>query len=99
MTLTELSERIGITQDDPLSLRTGKEKAIRFSTLEAICRQLNCGPDDLRGICGGAGGLRQAKEWPSLGKATLLPPGYLYKTLQFREATNAQGLRLRCRMP
>ncbi|NNC73443.1 MAG: helix-turn-helix transcriptional regulator [Sphingomonadaceae bacterium] len=47
MTLTELSERVGITLANLSVLKTGKARAIRFSTLEAICRELNCQPGDL----------------------------------------------------
>ena len=47
MTLTELSERIGITLANLSILKTGKAKAIRFTTLEAICRELECQPGDL----------------------------------------------------
>ncbi|WP_232332912.1 helix-turn-helix domain-containing protein [Novosphingobium aquimarinum] len=47
MTLTELAERIGITIANLSILKTGKAKAIRFSTLEAICRELDCQPGDL----------------------------------------------------
>jgi putative transcriptional regulator len=47
MTLTELSERIGITLANLSILKTGKAKAFRFSTLEAICRELDCQPGDL----------------------------------------------------
>jgi putative transcriptional regulator len=47
MTLTELSERVGITMANLSILKTGKAKGIRFSTLEAICRELNCQPGDL----------------------------------------------------
>ncbi|WP_159980801.1 MULTISPECIES: helix-turn-helix transcriptional regulator [unclassified Novosphingobium] len=49
MTLTELAERIGITLANLSILKTGKAKAIRFSTLEAICRELECQPGDLLG--------------------------------------------------
>ena len=49
MTLTELSERVGITLANLSILKTGKAKAIRFSTLEAICRVLECQPGDLLG--------------------------------------------------
>lgn len=49
MTLTELAERIDITLANLSILKTGKAKAIRFSTLEAICRELNCQPGDLLG--------------------------------------------------
>lgn len=44
---TELSERVGITQANLSKLRTGKVKAVRFSTLEKLCRELNCQPGDL----------------------------------------------------
>jgi putative transcriptional regulator len=47
MTLTELSERVDITLANLSILKTGKAKAIRFSTLEAICAALNCQPGDL----------------------------------------------------
>ncbi len=47
MTLTELSERVDITLANLSILKTGKAKAIRFSTLEAICRALDCQPGDL----------------------------------------------------
>ncbi len=47
MTLTELSDRIGLTLANLSILKTGKAKAIRFSTLEAICRELGCQPGDL----------------------------------------------------
>jgi len=47
MTLTELSERIGITLANLSILKTGKARAIRFSTLEAICETLRCQPGDL----------------------------------------------------
>jgi putative transcriptional regulator len=47
MTLTELAERIDITLANLSILKTGKARAIRFSTLEAICQVLNCQPGDL----------------------------------------------------
>ena len=43
----ELAERIGITQANLSILKTGKAKAIRFSTLMALCHELNCQPGDL----------------------------------------------------
>ena len=49
MTLTELAERVGMTLANLSILKTGKAKAIRFSTLEAICRELDCQPGDLLG--------------------------------------------------
>ena len=47
MTLTELAGRIGITLANLSILKTGKAKAVRFSTLEALCRELGCQPADL----------------------------------------------------
>ena len=47
MSLTELSERIGITMANLSILKNGKSKAIRFSTLEAICEVLECQPGDI----------------------------------------------------
>jgi putative transcriptional regulator len=49
MTLTELAERVDITLANLSILKTGKAKAIRFSTLEAICQVLECQPGDLLG--------------------------------------------------
>jgi len=49
MTLTELAEKVDITLANLSILKTGKAKAIRFSTLEAICRALDCQPGDLLG--------------------------------------------------
>ena len=47
MTLTELAERVGLTLANRSVLKTGKARAIRFSTLDAICRELQCQPGDL----------------------------------------------------
>ena len=47
ISLTELSERLNITQSNLSILKTGKAKAIRFSTLEAICAILQCQPGDI----------------------------------------------------
>ena len=47
MTLTELSERVNITPANLSILKTGKAKAIRLSTLEAICRELECQPGEI----------------------------------------------------
>ena len=47
MTLTELAERVDITLANLSILKTGKARAIRFSTLEAICAELKCQPGDL----------------------------------------------------
>lgn len=47
MTLTELSEKVDITLANLSILKTGKARAIRFSTLEAICKALDCQPGDV----------------------------------------------------
>jgi len=47
MSLTELSEQVGVTMSNLSILKTGKAKAIRFSTLEAICKALDCQPGDI----------------------------------------------------
>ena len=55
MTLTELADRVGITLANLSILKTGKAKAIRFSTLEAICEALQCQPGELLEYEGGPG--------------------------------------------
>lgn len=47
ISLTELAEKVDLTQANLSILKTGKAKAIRFSTLEAICRALDCQPSDI----------------------------------------------------
>lgn len=47
MSLSELSERVDITQANLSILKNGKARAIRFTTLEAICRELDCQPGDI----------------------------------------------------
>lgn len=47
MSLTELSERVGVTLANLSILKTGKAKAVRFSTLAALCRELECQPGDI----------------------------------------------------
>ena len=47
MSLTELSEKVGITMSNLSILKTGKAKAIRIETLDAICKALNCQPGDI----------------------------------------------------
>jgi putative transcriptional regulator len=47
MSVTELSERVGITMANLSILKNGKAKAVRFSTLEAICKALQCQPGDI----------------------------------------------------
>ena len=47
MSLTELADRVGVTIANLSILKTGKARAVRFSTLEALCRELECQPGDL----------------------------------------------------
>ena len=47
MSVTELSERVGITMANISILKNGKAKAVRFTTLDAICKALNCQPGDI----------------------------------------------------
>ena len=56
MSLTELSERVGVTVANLSVLKNGRAKAVRFSTLEAICAALGCQPGDLLAYAPEAGG-------------------------------------------
>ena len=47
LSLTELSERVGITMANLSILKTGKAKAVRFTTLDALCKALDCQPGDI----------------------------------------------------
>ena len=47
MSLTELSQKVGLTMANLSVLKTGKAKAVRFSTLEALCKALDCQPGDI----------------------------------------------------
>ena len=47
VSLTDLADKVGITLANLSVLKTGKAKAVRFSTLEAICKELNCQPGDI----------------------------------------------------
>ena len=47
MSLTQLSEKVGLTLANLSVLKTGKAKAVRFSTLDALCRALDCQPGDI----------------------------------------------------
>lgn len=49
MSLTELSERVGVTLANLSILKTGKARAVRFTTLDLLCRELNCQPAELLG--------------------------------------------------
>jgi putative transcriptional regulator len=55
MTLTELADKVGITLANLSVLKTGKARAIRFSTLDALCAALDCQPGDLLAWSPGAG--------------------------------------------
>lgn len=56
MSLTELSERVGLTMTNLSILKTGKAKAVRFGTLDALCRALSCQPGDILEFREDAGG-------------------------------------------
>ncbi len=62
MTLTELAEKVGLTLANLSILKTGKARAIRFSTLEAICDALQCQPGDLLQFDPGEAGDEQPAE-------------------------------------
>ena len=55
MSLTELSDRVGVTIANLSILKTGKARAVRFTTLDALCRELECQPGDLMGYEPGPG--------------------------------------------
>ncbi len=54
MSLTELADRVGVTLANLSILKTGKARAVRFSTLEAICEALDCQPGDLLAFSNGS---------------------------------------------
>jgi putative transcriptional regulator len=64
MSLTELCDRVGITLANLSILKTGKAKAVRFTTLEALCRELDCQPGDILQYVSDA----DADEAPSQGR-------------------------------
>jgi putative transcriptional regulator len=66
MTLTDLADRIGITLANLSILKTGKARAIRFSTLEAICEALRCQPGDLLEFAAAPNGEDEAPAQPAL---------------------------------
>ena len=98
MTLTELAERVGLTLANLSILKTGKAKAIRFSTLEAICRELECQPGDLLGYDAPQSGTRNHdNRWPASHGGPLwltLPPKSLV-ALPFAGPTGSAGIRPR----
>ncbi|MGI8571896.1 MAG: helix-turn-helix domain-containing protein [Solirubrobacteraceae bacterium] len=73
LTLTELAHRVGLTVANLSILKTGKARAIRFSTLEALCRELDCQPGELLGHVVGeeeAGARERADAPPRMLPAT-----------------------------
>jgi putative transcriptional regulator len=62
MTLTQLAERMGLTLANLSILKTGKARAIRFSTLEALCEALDCQPGELLEFKPGSGADKSDKE-------------------------------------
>lgn len=62
MTLTDLAERVGMTLANLSILKTGKARAIRFSTLDALCRELDCQPGDLVAYEPGPGSEEEVEE-------------------------------------
>jgi len=71
ISLGELAEKIDITPANLSILKTGKAKAVRFSTLEAICKVLDCQPGDT-GVCGGRRKVNRWYIWTEEQKNTLL---------------------------
>lgn len=61
ISLTELADRIGITLANLSILKTNKARAIRFTTLEALCRELKCQPGDLLEFASGETGSAEAR--------------------------------------
>ena len=53
MSLSELADRVGVTAANLSILKTGRARAVRFSTLDALCRELECQPGDLMGFQAG----------------------------------------------
>ncbi|CAN5417254.1 helix-turn-helix transcriptional regulator [soil metagenome] len=64
MSLTELSDRVGVTIANLSILKTGKARAVRFSTLDALCRELQCQPGDLMTFEPGPGEASDLDEAP-----------------------------------
>jgi putative transcriptional regulator len=64
MSLGELADRVGVTATKLAVLRSGKARAIRFSTLASLCRELECQPGDLMVYEAGPAGLAEDEETP-----------------------------------
>ena len=69
MSLTELADRVGVTIANLSILKTGKARAIRFSTLDALCRELDCPPGDLVAYEPGPGSEEEEVEEQAYGGA------------------------------
>jgi putative transcriptional regulator len=59
MSLTELADRVGLTVANLSILKTGKARAIRFTTLDALCQELGCQPGDILGYTPGGEGIEE----------------------------------------
>ena len=73
MSVTELAERVGITMANLSILKNGKARAIRFSTLEGLCRALDCQPGDLLAYRPDATPIAAPSSAPSLAPADAVP--------------------------
>jgi putative transcriptional regulator len=73
MSLTELADRVGVTLANLSILKTGKARAVRFSTLDALCRELNCQPGDLLAFEPGPADLDSADDEPDAGEEEPAP--------------------------
>ena len=62
ISLTDLADRVGITLANLSILKTGKARAVRFTTLEALCRELGCQPGDLLEFVSGAADVASSQE-------------------------------------
>ena len=62
MSLTELADRVGVTLANLSILKTGKARAVRFTTLDALCRELDCQPGDLLSYEPGPSGVAEDEE-------------------------------------
>ena len=69
MSLTELADRVGVTIANLSILKTGKARAVRFSTLDALCRELDCQPGDLVAYEPGPGSEDEEDEEQAYGGA------------------------------
>ena len=89
MSLTELADRVGVTLANLSILKTGKARAVRFSTLDALCRELDCQPGDLLAFEAGPPDL-DAEEEPDLLDAPP-PPRRRGRPPQLKPAVAKEG--------